>query len=218
MYFKFPVPHPLSSRKINKKAIKLPSYRYLPTPNVSFSPSFLHFRPDFTFLPTFSGHFFPPAYSVPLHSLRPSWSRARTTGFCQTFHIGCSKLELGRNGDEVIFVGGGGNSSWHGQLRLCGSSWKCDSYKRITENKENAFQIPLFKNILKCKTRQNDFKMPSEGSWLWNTQHKRWVIFIWNLFKKRNSEHIYFLCSHKFCLIKWKFGTNSLRAWAACVY
>ena len=89
---------------------------------------------------------------------------ARTTGFCQTFHIGCGKLELGRNGDGVIFVGGGGNSSRHGQLRLCGSSWKCDFYKRITENKENAFQIPLFKNILKCKTGENDFKMPSEGS------------------------------------------------------
>ena len=56
--FKFPVPHPLSARKINKKAIKLPSYRYLPTPNVSFSPSFLRFRPDFTFHPTFSGDFF----------------------------------------------------------------------------------------------------------------------------------------------------------------
>ena len=45
-----------------------------------------------------------------------------------------------------------------------GSSWECDLYKRINENKENAFQISLFKNLLKCKTRQNDFKMPLEGS------------------------------------------------------
>ena len=45
-----------------------------------------------------------------------------------------------------------------------GSSWECDFYKRINENKENAFQIPLFKNILKSKTCQNDFKMPSGGS------------------------------------------------------
>ena len=43
-----------------KKAIKLPSNRYLPTPNVSFSPSSLHFRHDFPFLLTFSGHFFLP--------------------------------------------------------------------------------------------------------------------------------------------------------------
>ena len=52
----FPSPHPLSSRKL-KKALKLPSHRYLPTANISFSPSSLHFRPDFSLLPTFSGHF-----------------------------------------------------------------------------------------------------------------------------------------------------------------
>ena len=52
----FPSPHPLSSRKL-KKALKLPTHRYLPTPNISFSPSSLHFRPDFSLLPTFSGHF-----------------------------------------------------------------------------------------------------------------------------------------------------------------
>ena len=54
-----PCPHPLSSRKL-KKAIKLPSNRYLPTPNISFSPSSLHFRPVFPLLLTFSGHFFLP--------------------------------------------------------------------------------------------------------------------------------------------------------------
>ena len=52
----FPSPHPLSSRKL-KKALKLPTHRYLPTPNISFSPSSLHFRRFFSLLPTFSGHF-----------------------------------------------------------------------------------------------------------------------------------------------------------------
>ena len=55
-----------------------------------------------------------------------------------------------------------------GTLHGTGSSdsgrWECDFYKRINENKENAFQISLFKNILKCKTRQKDCKMPLEGS------------------------------------------------------
>ena len=46
----FPSPHPLSSRKL-KKALKLPSHRYLPTPNISISPSSLNFRPDFSLLP-----------------------------------------------------------------------------------------------------------------------------------------------------------------------
>ena len=49
----FPSPHPLSSRK-SKKALKLSAHRYLPTPNISFSPSSLHFRRFFSLLPTFS--------------------------------------------------------------------------------------------------------------------------------------------------------------------
>ena len=53
----FPSPTPCHHASLIKKAIKLPSHRYLPAPNVLFSPSFLHFRPDFSFLPTFSGHF-----------------------------------------------------------------------------------------------------------------------------------------------------------------
>ena len=50
VYLIFPVPHPLSWRKL-KKAVKLPSHSYLPTPNISFSPSSLHFRPEFSLVP-----------------------------------------------------------------------------------------------------------------------------------------------------------------------
>ena len=158
-------PIPCHHASLIKKAIKLPSHRYLPAPNVLFSPSFLHFRTDFSFLPTFSGHFslLPILFLSTLYGHREGCTDNR---ICQTFYIGCGKLGLGRNGDGVIFVGGRRNASWHGLLRLCGSSWECDFYKRINENKENAFQIPLFKNILKSKTCQNDFKMPLGGSWL----------------------------------------------------
>ena len=55
-----PCPYPLSSPKL-KKAIKLPSNRHLPTPNISFPPFSLQFRPDFPLLLTFSGHFFLPS-------------------------------------------------------------------------------------------------------------------------------------------------------------
>ena len=44
--------HPIPCHHANKKkALKLPFHRYLPTPNISFSPSFLHFRPYFSLLP-----------------------------------------------------------------------------------------------------------------------------------------------------------------------
>ena len=63
----FPSPHPLSSRKL-KKAFKLPSHRYLPTPTTfhfllpTFSPRFL--PPPYFFRP-----FLPPPYCVPLPSI-----------------------------------------------------------------------------------------------------------------------------------------------------
>jgi len=53
---KFPVPHPLPSHKL-KKSIKPPPHPSLPTPNISFSPSSLYFRSDFSLLPTFFRHF-----------------------------------------------------------------------------------------------------------------------------------------------------------------
>ena len=91
---------------------------------------------------------------------------------------------------RVIFVGGRGNSLWHGQLRLCGSSWECDFYKRINENKENAFQIPLFKNILKCKTRQNDFKMPQRGADC-ETHNTNDESFLFGIFLKSGIQNLY---------------------------
>ena len=42
-------PNPLSWRKL-KKVLKLPSHRYLPTPNISFSPPSLHFCPELSLL------------------------------------------------------------------------------------------------------------------------------------------------------------------------
>ena len=47
----FPSPHPLSSRKLNKSP-KITFSSISPySHNISFSPSSLHFRPDFSILP-----------------------------------------------------------------------------------------------------------------------------------------------------------------------
>ena len=52
VYVKLLIPPSLVISQVKKKkALKLPSHRYLPTPNISFSPSSLHFRPDFSLLP-----------------------------------------------------------------------------------------------------------------------------------------------------------------------
>ena len=50
----------------------------LPTPNISFSPSSLHFRPDFSLRPTFSGHFslLPIMYLPPLNYIA-AWKLIR---------------------------------------------------------------------------------------------------------------------------------------------
>ena len=49
--------------------IKLCSHRYFPTPNISFPPSSLHFRPRFLSPPYFFGPFLPtfPLYQVSCH-------------------------------------------------------------------------------------------------------------------------------------------------------
>ena len=54
----FPSPHPLSSRKL-KKALNLPSHRYLPTPTTV--------------------HFLPPPYCVPPPSDRKALNRKQLT-------------------------------------------------------------------------------------------------------------------------------------------
>ena len=54
---KFPIPHPLSSRKLRKSPI-LPSHPYIPTPTTfHFLPPTYLFCPDFSLLPSFSGQF-----------------------------------------------------------------------------------------------------------------------------------------------------------------
>ena len=60
VYVILPVPPSLVITQVKKNKIKLPSNRHLPTPNISFSPSSLHFRSNFPLLLTFSGHFFLP--------------------------------------------------------------------------------------------------------------------------------------------------------------
>ena len=66
VYVKFSVPPLLVIRQVKKKAVKLPSHRFLPTPNISLSPSSLHFRPDFSLLSTFYSSIL--VCSSPLHS------------------------------------------------------------------------------------------------------------------------------------------------------
>ena len=56
VYVNFPIPHPLLLRNLKKNQ----NYLLIDIAllhNILFSPSSLHFRPAFSLLPTFSGHF-----------------------------------------------------------------------------------------------------------------------------------------------------------------
>ena len=99
-------PTPCHHVSLIKKAIKLPSHRYLPAPTFCFHP------PSYIFAPISPSSLpFWPISRSSLFRSSPLFTAivkgARTTGFCKTFHIGCGKLELVRNGYGVIFVGGG---------------------------------------------------------------------------------------------------------------
>ena len=58
--------------------MKSPPHPYLPTPNIYFSPSSLHFRPDFSLLLTFLDHF----SLLPILFLSPPTSTVNFT-FCR---------------------------------------------------------------------------------------------------------------------------------------
>ena len=57
VYVNFSIPPSLVFTQV-KKSLKITFSSISPySHNISFSPSSLHFRPDFSLLPTFSGHF-----------------------------------------------------------------------------------------------------------------------------------------------------------------
>ena len=72
----FPSPHSLSSVTQVKKSPKITKSSISPcSHNISFSPFSLHFRPDFSLLPTFSG--LPVVYLPPLSSWWHLWYDTR---------------------------------------------------------------------------------------------------------------------------------------------
>ena len=74
-------PHPALSWRKLKKTQKITFSSISPYSKISFSTSFLHFRPDFSLLPTFSGHF----SLLPIMYLTPSflhWMESLNNGKC----------------------------------------------------------------------------------------------------------------------------------------
>ena len=71
VYVNFSIPSSLVITQVKKKQLKITFSSISPySYNISFSPSSLHFRPDFSLLLTFFRPFLPPPYCVPPPSVK----------------------------------------------------------------------------------------------------------------------------------------------------